>query len=373
MKDEDIINYLSKFKLIKWSLLPKEITEYLYNKYNDFSSTEKIDILKESYYRILNKIDVCPICPICGNKLAFRGKLYLKTCGSQKCLAKECQIRRQETFFKKYGLKSNFSRYDVKEKIKKVNLEKYGVDNPWKLKEIQNKCKNTIIKNNDGMGAASNKIKEKMKQTNLLRYGYVHNWQDPDEQKRSHSAKAKQKQRQTCLKKYGVEVSTQAEIVKQHRRKNCLKKYGVTHEMKLSKFVDNINNVKRKNHTFNTSKSEKESYKLLKEKFTDIKYQYKSELYPYLSDFYIPSLDLYIECNYHWTHGGHPYNQENTEDNLILEKWKQKNTEYYNNAINTWVNRDPLKRKIAKQNNLNYLEFFTILEFENWLNNYESK
>ena len=32
----------------------------------------------------------------------------------------------------------------------------------------------------------------------------------------------------------------------------------------------------------------------------------KYDRYPFACDFYISSLDLFIECNYHWTHGGKP-------------------------------------------------------------------
>ena len=46
----------------------------------------------------------------------------------------------------------------------------------------------------------------------------------------------------------------------------------------------------------------------------DIIRQYKSDLYPFACDFYIPSLDLYIECNYHWTHGNKLY--EGTKEGL---------------------------------------------------------
>ena len=45
----------------------------------------------------------------------------------------------------------------------------------------------------------------------------------------------------------------------------------------------------------------------------------KYDRYPFACDFYISSLDLFIECNYHWTHGGKPY--EGTEDDKqIVEK-----------------------------------------------------
>ena len=38
----------------------------------------------------------------------------------------------------------------------------------------------------------------------------------------------------------------------------------------------------------------------------------------------------------------------------------------YKNAINVWTIRDPLKRKTAKDNGLNWLEFFTIKKFMKW-------
>ena len=53
----------------------------------------------------------------------------------------------------------------------------------------------------------------------------------------------------------------------------------------------------------------------------------------------------------------------------IIEKWKTKNTKYYNNAINTWTNRDVIKRSIAKENKLKYIEVWNIEELKDILNN----
>ena len=131
---------------------------------------------------------------------------------------------------------------------------------------------------------------------------------------------------------------------------------------------EKINNTKRKNNSFNISKQENKSYILLKKKYLDVITQYKSKEYPFICDFYIPSLDLYIECNYHWTHGGHPYNSNCDNDVLLVENWKQKKTKYYNNAIITWTIRDINKRNIVKQNKLNYIEFWNINEVKEWLN-----
>ena len=372
MNDNDIINDLSNRKQIKWNFLDNNIKQYLLNRYDDNYSTEKTDILRESYYRILNNIDVCPICPICGKKRKFNSNKYLKTCGSKKCLANECQKRREETNLKRYGCISIFGDKEIQEKAKQAMIEKYGVDNPWKLKEIQDKCKNTVIQNNGGLGAASEKIKTKMKQTNLIKYGYEHNWQDPEEQKRSHSKEAKEKQKQTCLQKYGVEYSGQAEIKKIRTKETCIKHFGVEYSSQAETVKQKQQETKRKNHTFNTSIPEKKTYELLKEKFHDIIYQYKSEQYPFMCDFYIPSINLYIECNYHWTHGGHKYiGDEN--DIKQVENWKSKNSKFYNNAIYTLTIRDTHKRNIAKQNNLNYIEFWNINEVKEWLNKNERK
>ena len=46
---------------------------------------------------------------------------------------------------------------------------------------------------------------------------------------------------------------------------------------------------------------------------------------------------------------------------LVISYW------YYDNAISTWTIRDVNKRKIAKENKLNWIEFFSILELNEWL------
>ena len=41
--------------------------------------------------------------------------------------------------------------------------------------------------------------------------------------------------------------------------------------------------------------------------------------------------------------------------------------------INTWCDSDVKKRNKAKENNLNYIEFWNIDEVDIWLQNYEKK
>ena len=51
----------------------------------------------------------------------------------------------------------------------------------------------------------------------------------------------------------------------------------------------------------------------------------------------------------------------NDENDLkILEMWKNKNTKFYENAIETWTKRDIQKREYAIKNNLNFYEFWKL-------------
>ena len=95
--------------------------------------------------------------------------------------------------------------------------------------------------------------------------------------------------------------------------------------------------------------------------------QYSSDKYPFNCDFYIKSLDLYIECNFHWTHGGHFFDASNLDDQVKVQKWKDKGTKFYDNAIKTWTVRDLKKCQTALDNSLNYLVFWSMQEFLNWI------
>lgn len=82
--------------------------------------------------------------------------------------------------------------------------------------------------------------------------------------------------------------------------------------------------TKLKNKTFNTSKIEELYYKQFCDIFGEenILRQYKEERYPFNCDFYIKSQDLFIEINYYWTHGPHPFDCSSEEDLSRLEQIK---------------------------------------------------
>lgn len=119
-----------------------------------------------------------------------------------------------------------------------------------------------------------------------------------------------------------------------------------------------ISDSMRANNTFNKSNPEDKYYEYLLTIYPedDIDRQHKEERYPFACDFYIKSEDLFIECNYSWTHGGHPFDPEDEADQRTLAEWQEKalTSDYYKNAIETWTVRDVAKQKVAKENNLNY-------------------
>ena len=120
--------------------------------------------------------------------------------------------------------------------------------------------------------------------------------------------------------------------------------------------------TKKRNKSFNSSSIEDIYYNQLVEKYgkDDVIRQYSDERYPFACDFYIKSLDLFIELNLHWSHGGHLFDETNGEDMIKLNRWQEKaeTSDYYKNAIQTWTVRDVAKHENALKNNLNYAVYY---------------
>ena len=283
------------------------ITNYLKNRYKYYDS------IKEVLDRIKFHIDNRPICKYCGNPSKYYGGLKYSEYCCLSCKSLNTRDKAKNTSLKGYGV----AHYTNREKFKETCLKKYGVTNPQQ----------------------SDVIREKTKQTCIERYG-VDNYAKTKE--------CSNKIKQTCIERYGVD-----NIFKTKKSKENF----INH-----KTVEKIICTKKRNNTFNTSKSEEILYQYIKEKFPSVRRQYKDERYPYCCDFYIPELDLFLELNGTWTHGGHAYDKNSIADQVKVQRWKFKNTKYYNNAINIWTERDVNKRNKAKENNLNYKEVWTLEE-----------
>lgn len=231
-------------------------------------------------------------------------------------------IIKLNALFKGLGLSDEFKDADKKHRkgvMKQGMLEKYGVDNPFKLDEFQ--------------VAAAETRKEK--------YG-TPNYTQSDDYKQSADA-IQAKIAETNLRFYGVTHPNKLPFMRQHLSMRAKQN---------SPMVSNkIYETKRQNGTFNTSSVEE----YVKD-FSGFESQYnKDARYPYLCDFYDRNRDLFIEVNASWTHGHHWYNAE--EDADICKKWKAKtrDSKYYANALEVFTKRDVEKRETARVSNLNYV------------------
>ena len=407
--DQIILDYFIKsnghVNVQRLTNISEEYKEYLDNRYTDSQS------LRETIKRIQYNIEIRPVCVICGKPVKFlngkKNQLFNKTCCKEhanmldgitvkKVLKdiysdvdkkQEINNKIRETCLLKYG----DEHYSNRIKAKETCLQRYGVTSPLK----------------------SEIFKQKSKETCLQKYGVEYTGQIPEKIEKTHKAclekygvdsvfkvqKFRNQSLDTCIKKYASDEDDinsivnigQLKYVKDKMKNTCLEKYGVENPMQTqyyknlissilssNEIQEKIYNTKLLNNSFNISYQEDVCFDLLKEKYSDCIRQYKSELYPFNCDFYIPSLDLYIEYNGSHYHHYHPFDINDDNDinelNRLKEKAENSNAHkngkksQYDNIIYTWTILDLKKRNIAQQNNLNYIEFWNINEVKEWIN-----
>ena len=228
-------------------------------------------------------------------------------------------IIKLNVLFKGLGLSDGFKEADKKHRkgnMKQGMLEKYGVDNPFKLDEFQAIAAETRKEKYGAVAAEANKsvidyerVRSRSKQ---LLAGTYHKW----------------------TTKSFVDASNYI--------------HGGRYIYDKTKYVKRN---QRQNGTFNTSSVEEHV-----KGFDDFEVQYnKDTRYPYLCDFYDKGRDLFIEVNASWTHGYHWYDIEKDAD--VCTKWKDKREDstYYANALDVFTKRDVEKRETARVNSLNYV------------------
>ena len=135
-----------------------------------------------------------------------------KTCvekyGNSMPMNNKENIEKRKELFKDEDYKNQWV-----EKHKKTNLERYGVDHPVKLESIRNKQKQTL-KENYGVEYPyqSKEIMDKMKAANLEKYGVENVAELPEIQI---------KMAQTTLERYGVEHYNELPEMRDYLRENC--------------------------------------------------------------------------------------------------------------------------------------------------------
>lgn len=350
---------------------------YIRTHWQDYS--EYLDSLYPKEYSLREKLWLHssnqterPRCPGCGAELRFISisKGYQKYC----CM--KCRCNSPEYIAKKSGPRKN--KDAVQEKIRKTNLERYGVENVFQSKKIQNKIKETFAerygvthplqipgvkqkiqdtykKHCEEDSLFREAINKKIKETYKRRLEY-----DPEfiNNKNKKISKGISK----TYSKHCIIDSTYAETKNKKISESVKTRFNYTKETNpeiIKERYKKSYNTKKQNNSFNTSKIEEQFAGWLTDNNIKFIRQYRSERYPFACDFYFPDDDLYFEINANWTHGKHQFDSDNPDDIATAEIWKSKNTKYYDNALFVWTVADVHKKDIAIRNRLNWIVVYS--------------
>lgn len=253
------------------------------------------------------------ICEICKKELNVRGfgyhlkkthstdilKYYKKFVNSDNiCKNENCQ---NETLFK--NIKSGFHPYcsvrcmanseTTKEKRKSTCLDRFGENNPAKLKDNTEKSRVTCLRKYGAEHSSqSEEVKEKSKLTCLDKYGVPYSLQ---------SAEVRNKGKHTNLKKLGVENPFQSEEIKEKIREINIEKYGTEFPLQNSDVLEKIKKTNIEKYgtewTTNVKYIREKMIKTLKESISENLEKSVSEYdINIISEYENCKLDTLVEC-----------------------------------------------------------------------------
>ena len=191
-----------------------EFWKYIIENYHYGKWTERL-------YWFYHDLKEYPKCKVCGQPTKF---INIKTGYREFCSSKcsnndfDKKDKTKQTCLEKYGGIAPASSINIREKMMKTNIRKYGVKNVQQLSEISEKSTQTCLKKYGGRGNSSKLLKEK----------YVN----------------------TCNQQYGVDNPMQNNMIKEKFKLSILSKYNVDHPSKLKDVKKKIQQSRRKTEMF---------------------------------------------------------------------------------------------------------------------------
>lgn len=217
----------------------KKHKQLYYNIYN-FNNLNNNDSLKfiQKIYNYYYNISTIPCCKICNNPVNFQNKKYNTYC-SVKCMSSDKEVKEKriitfkKTMVEDHGVDSPFKIPNIKEKIRKNNIEKWGNEIASKSKIIRSKISHTNLSKSDEEKEIINK---KRTETTLNKWG-VSNV--------SKSDIIKKRTKNNNIEKWGVEYPIQLDHIKELRSSNYFSKNGIHHHFHDNSILENMQ-IKRK-------------------------------------------------------------------------------------------------------------------------------
>lgn len=179
----------------------------------------------------------------------------------------------------KFGAENVFQSKQIQQKIKRTNIERYGTENPLGNKEIRKKA-NKTLKENYGVDSPiqSKQIRQKIKDTNAERYGSENPWS---------SKEIRTKIKYTNLKKYGV--------------RNPMSLPGFSGKVDWKKARAKSHKTKKKNGSYGKSIAEDNFYSFLLQAFPNKNISRQVFINNWSIDFLIDN--TYIQFDGEYFHG----------------------------------------------------------------------
>jgi len=209
-----------------------------------------------------------------------------------------CKVCGNETKFT--ILRRGYEKFCSKECEEIDYSKRMKENNPMKLESAkQNQRKTNLKKYGVTQNTKRPEIKEQIKQTNLKKYGVENVSQNKEIKER-----AKKNREETCMKEYGVKSYFAVKEVQEKIKQTFLDKYGVENPFQVPHIFEQIQKTGKCAKPFKNLYY-RGSYELdFLENFYDkieikqgltFKYIFENKNKIYHSDFYIPKLNLIIE------------------------------------------------------------------------------
>lgn len=332
---------------------------------------------KERVYLAVNFLVSRPVCknPNCNEVVSYKNSTigYLDYC-SVKCISSDPNIKKikENKSLSKFGTKAPAQSKVVKDRIVNTNRERYGGNSPMSSMGIQNKSKQTLLKNwnvtnpsmsiniiekrVDSFKLNIEKYKESYSKTSIKRYGVDHPWKSKEIHNKSmrsfqigYSNRIKAQVEGTDVTFIDFKFDGTKNLIF-----NC-KRCGFNFEILPYQFYYRIHNsVHICTNCFPISESSSidqlELYNFIVENYDGIVIlNDKKIISPYEVDIYLPDLNIGFEFN------GVFWHSAKFKDNLYHLKKYNKSLENNINIYTIWEDDWFCKRNICKSFILNKL------------------
>ena len=342
-KEYFLTNNKSGFKS-KESYLQKNNPE-LHQQIIDFNKINNIETktFAEAIWYFINNQTKNKKCS-CGNSVKFRNL----TIGFQEYCSRKCantnevsNSKRKETNIKKYGNEYAIASKKVKVKIHDSFKEKYGTDNPFKNKDIQEKIKTTNLNKFGGQPMNSNKVKEKFKKTMMENYNVEYSSQIPENKeklKKRYLVNLIESVNDKFVSINGNEVTLEC--------CECHKSYTADRSfINQRKRLGMITCIHCNPIGFvNTSTHEKEIAEFLNENNIDFTPNDRTVISPHELDFYIPDQNVGIELN-----GVYFHSEVFKDSKYHLDKTKKFSGQLLHIFEDEWIYKKDIIKSIIRQ------------------------